>query len=213
MHDTLRRLHGERGQGTTIDRFRLNELVSQVAFGGRRGRVYRRIVALAGVAPGNEVLDVGCSAGYLARKLAIAAGRDGRVVGIDPSRAAIDYARRHSGQVMTFTVGTAQQLPLPDASFDVVTCTLAMHHVPARRRQDALAEMYRVTRLGGRLLIADFDASRRPLPLHPGAGRMRRAAATVGPLEEMATAAGYLVESVGTLPPLRYVTAIRPDSV
>ncbi len=81
---------------------------------------------------------------------------------------------------------------------------------PARRRQDAVAEMYRVTRPGGRLLIADFDPVRPALPLHPGARRMHRAAATVGPLEELAAAAGYQVETAGTLPLLRYITAIRP---
>jgi ubiquinone/menaquinone biosynthesis C-methylase UbiE len=69
--------------------------------------------------------------------------------------------------------------------------------------------MYRVTKPGGRLLIADFDPSRRPLPLHPGGGRMRRAAATVTPLEELAAAAGYLVESCGELPLLCYVLAVR----
>jgi ubiquinone/menaquinone biosynthesis C-methylase UbiE len=184
--------------------------VSQVAFAGRRGRVYRRIVTLAGVRPGYAALDVGCSSGYLTRKLAAAAGPGGHVTGVDPSEAAIGYARRHAGPAMTFTAGTAQDLPLPDASFDVVTCTLALHHVPARRRAGALAEMYRVTRPGGRLLLADFDPARRPLPLHPGAGRMRRAAATVGPLEDLAVAAGYQVESAGTLPLLRYVTAVRP---
>jgi hypothetical protein len=62
----------------------------------------------------------------------------------------------------------------------------------------------------GRLLVADFDASRRPLPPHPGGRRMRRAAATVGPLEELAVAAGYRAESSGRLPLLRYVVAIRP---
>jgi ubiquinone/menaquinone biosynthesis C-methylase UbiE len=211
VHDTLRRLHSrQRGNGATLDHFRLNEAVSQVAFGGRRGRVYRQIVALAGVTQGDAVLDVGCSSGYLAWKLAAAAGPGGRVTGVDPSEAAISHARRRALPAMTFTVGTAQDLPLPDESFDVVTCTLAMHHVPARRRQDALAEMYRVTRPGGRLLVADFDPSRRPLPLHSGGARMRRAAATVGPLEELATGAGYRVESAGALPLLRYVAAVRP---
>lgn len=38
---------------------------------------------------------------------------------------------------MTFTVGVAQDLDLPDSSFDVVTCTLAIHHVPARKREAA----------------------------------------------------------------------------
>jgi ubiquinone/menaquinone biosynthesis C-methylase UbiE len=164
------------------------------------------------VRPGAAVLDVGCSGGYLARKLAATAGPGGRVAGVDPSQAAVGDARRRAGAAMTFTVGTAQDLPLPDASFDVVTCTLAMHHVPARRRADALAEMYRVTKPGGRLLIADFDSARRPLPLHPGARRMHRAAAAVGPLEELAAAAGYQVETAGTLPLLRYVTAVRPGS-
>lgn len=211
MHDTLRHLHcGQRGKGTTMDHFRLNEVVSQIAFGGRRGRVYRRIVSLAGVRPGDYVLDVGCSSGYLARKLAAAAGADGHVTGVDPSQAAIAYAQRRAAGAMTFTVGAAQDLPLPDASFDVVTCTLAIHHIPARKRETALGEMYRVTRPGGRLLAADFDPSRRPLPLHRGGGRMRRAAATVGSLEELAATAGYRVESAGTLPLLRYVLAIRP---
>jgi ubiquinone/menaquinone biosynthesis C-methylase UbiE len=99
---------------------------------------------------------------------------------------------------------------LPDSSFDVVTCTLAMHHIPARKRAAAVSEMYRVTRPGGRLLIADFDPSRPLLPLHPGGRRMSRAAASVGPLEELAAAAGYQVESRGRLPLLRYVQAIRP---
>ena len=211
MHGTLKRLHGgQRAHGTTLDRFRLNELVSQLAFAGRRGRVYRRITALAAVQPGDAVLDVGCSAGYLARKLARAAGPSGRVTGVDPSQAAIDNARRRASAATTFTVGTAQDLPLPDASFSVVTCTLTLHHVPARRRQEAVAQMYRVTSPGGRLLLADFDPDRRPVPLHPGATRMRRAAASAGSLEDLVAGAGYQVESAGTLPLLRYVTAVRP---
>lgn len=212
MHDVLRRLHGagRRETGTTIDRFRLNELVSQVAFGGRRGAVYRRIVALAGVRPGDAVLDVGCSSGYLARKLAAAAGPDGHVTGVDPSEPAIAYARRRALPDMTFTVAAAQDLPLPDQLFDVVTCTLALHHVPSRERETALLEMFRVTRPGGRLLAADFDPSRQAFPLHPGARRMRRAAAANGALEDLAAAAGYQVESSGQLPLLRYVVAVRP---
>lgn len=211
MHETMRRLHGSgRGTGTTLDRFRLNELVSQIAFAGRRNRVYRQLVALSGVRPGDSALDVGSSSGYLARRLAAVTGPAGHVTGVDPSRAAIAYAQRHALPAMTFTVGAAQSLDLPDSSFDVVTCTLAMHHIPARKRAAAVGEMYRVTRPGGRLLIADFDSSRPPLPLHPGGRRTRRAAAAVGPLEELATAAGYQVESSGQLPLLRYVLAIRP---
>jgi ubiquinone/menaquinone biosynthesis C-methylase UbiE len=212
MHDTLKRLHaGQRGKGTTIENFRLNEIVSQIAFSGRRGRVYRRIVSLAGVRPGDSALDIGCSSGYLARKLAAVTGPAGHVTGVDPSEAAIAHARRRVLPGMTFTVGAAQDLDLPDAAFDVVTCTLAVHHIPARKRETAFREMYRVTKPGGRLLAADFDPTRRPLPLHPGGQRMRRASATVGPLEELATTAGYQVQSSGQLPLLRYILAIRPE--
>ena len=211
MHDTLKRLHGrQRSKGTTIDHFRLNELGSQIAFRGRRGATYRRIVSLSGVRPGDSVLDIGSSSGYLARKLAAAAGPAGHVTGVDPSEAAIAHARRRALPAMTFLVGAAQDLDLPHAAFDVVTCTLAIHHIPARKREAAFREMYRVTKPGGRLLAADFSPSRRPLALHTGGRRMRHAAATIGPLEELAAAAGYRVESSGELPLLRYVLAVRP---
>jgi ubiquinone/menaquinone biosynthesis C-methylase UbiE len=221
MHGALRRMHSSpRRTGTTIDRFRLNALVTQVAFGGRRRRVYRQIVRLSGASPGHRILDVGSSSGYLARMLAAAAGRSGSVTGIDPSEAAIAYARRRApGPASTsarasgpasFVAGVAQDLSaFPDDSFDVVTSTLALHHVPARQRAAAFREMYRVTRPGGRLLVADLDPSRPLLPLHPGARRMQHAAAATAPLDELAAAAGYRVEDLGTLPLLRYVTAVK----
>ena len=87
--------------------------------------------------PGDSVLNVGCSNGYLARKLAAAAGQEGHVTGVDPAQAAITYAQRRAAGAMTFTVGVAKDLPLPDASFDVVTSTLAIHHIPARKREAA----------------------------------------------------------------------------
>jgi ubiquinone/menaquinone biosynthesis C-methylase UbiE len=211
MHGSRKRPHGgQRGRGTTIEHFRLNEALSQLAFAGRRGRVYRRIVSLSGLRAGDSVLDVGCSGGYLARKLAAAVGSGGRVTGVDPSQTAIGYARRRALPTMSFAVGSAQDLDLPDCSFDVVTSTLAIHHVPARKRAAAFGEMYRVTKPGGRLLVADFEPTRRPLALHRGGSRMRRAAAAAGSLEEQATAAGYQVESSGELPLLRYVLAVRP---
>jgi ubiquinone/menaquinone biosynthesis C-methylase UbiE len=213
VHDTMRRLHGRRqSKGTTIDGFRLNEVMSQLAFAGRRGSVYRRIVSLSGVRPGDSVLDVGSSSGYLARKLAAATGTAGHVTGVDPSQSAIAFAGRRARPGLTFSAGVAQDLDLPDASFDVVTCTLALHHVPARHRAAAVREMYRVTKPGGRLLLADFDPSRKKFVSHPGGRRTRLAAATVGPLEELAGQAGYRVESAGELPLLRYVVAVRPRS-
>jgi ubiquinone/menaquinone biosynthesis C-methylase UbiE len=172
--------------------------MNHVMFTGRRGRVYDKIVVLSGVRPGDSVLDIGSSSGYLTGRLAVVAGPSGRVTGVDPSEPAIAHARRHASPGMTFTVGVAQNLRFPDASFDVVTCTLAMHHMPARQRPAALAEMYRVTKPGGRLLIADMGSL------------LRMADRQASPLEDLAASAGYQVESAGKLPILRYIIAIRP---
>jgi len=117
--------------------------------------VYARIAALSGAAPGDRVLDIGCSGGYLARLLAAAVTPGGQVTGIDPSGPAIRYASRRAPGNCSFTVGVAQDLGLPDRSFDVVTSTLAVHHIPGAARPEGFSEMYRVLRPGGRLLVAE----------------------------------------------------------
>lgn len=198
MHGTIKRLQeGRNGTGVTLNAFRFNAAVNHLMFTGRRDSVYQRIVALTGVRPGDCALDVGTSSGYLATRLAAVTGPSGHVTGVDPAERAIAYARAHAGPGMTFIVGIAQDLDLPESAFDVVTCTLAMHHIPPRQRPAAFAQMYRVTKPGGRLFVADMKSL-----VHIG-GRH--------PLENMAADAGYQVESSGRLPLLNYFTAIRPD--
>jgi ubiquinone/menaquinone biosynthesis C-methylase UbiE len=63
---------------------------------------------------------------------------------------------------VTFYTATAQHLPHPDASFDAITCTLALHHIASSDRPAALDEMHRVLRPGGRLRISDFQPLERP---------------------------------------------------
>src|SRR6266540_485815 len=139
------------------------ETFSKIAFLGRRRRVFARIVALSGAQPGDRALDVGCGAGYLARLLAAAVGPDGRVTGVDPSSPAINYARRRDPGNCSFAVGVAQDLDLPDSSFDVVTSTLAVHHILDALLQDVGDRMQRraqgsQARRHGRvgLLVADL---------------------------------------------------------
>ena len=147
-------LEGGGGTGITLRAFRFNAAANHLMFAGRRGRVYDRIVVLSGVQPGDSVLDVGSSSGYLTGRLAAAAGPAGRVTGVDPSEPAIAYARRHAPPGMTFTVGVAQDLGLPDASFDVVTCTLDL----------AAAAGYQVDSAGQLPLLRYIVAVRPPRP-------------------------------------------------
>ncbi|MBO0817180.1 MAG: class I SAM-dependent methyltransferase, partial [Actinobacteria bacterium] len=152
-------------EGARLDRVWLNEAITSAAFGGRRRRVYARIVALSGAGAADRVLDIGCGGGYLARLLAAAVGPEGQVTGIDPSANAVRYARRRATATCSFRVGVAQDLDLPDRSFDVVISTLAAHHIPEAERAAAFGEMFRVLRTGGTLLAADFrPAGRRHTP-------------------------------------------------
>jgi ubiquinone/menaquinone biosynthesis C-methylase UbiE len=197
-------------EDATLDRVRLNEVITQIAFGGRRRSVYTRITALSGARPGDRVLDIGCGSGYLARLLSAAVAPGGQVTGLDTSASAIGYARKRAAVNRSFVVGEAQDLPLPDRSSDVVASSLATHHIPGTARQDAFGEMYRVLRPDGVLLIADFGPSRRRHSLHSRVTASRHGSAA--PLEDLAAAAGFRIEARGDLPLLRYVRAIRPGA-
>ncbi|MFF4792136.1 class I SAM-dependent methyltransferase [Streptomyces sp. NPDC001276] len=159
--------------GLLIPWARRYNLLVTVIFGGRRGALNNTLVAASGVRPGDRVLDVGCGPGVFAGRLAEAVGPGGRVVGVDPSAPMVEYATRHAGRSANcrFVLAAAQHLDLPDGEFDVVTSTFAMHHIPEGHRKTALAQMYRVLRPGGRLLIADA------FPSGPVAPRVTRAIA------------------------------------
>ncbi|WP_431971373.1 methyltransferase domain-containing protein [Nocardia sp. bgisy134] len=136
------------------------------AFALGRGRALdHEFIAHSGAAPGDRVLDIGCGPGDLARALAVRVGPAGEVVGRDPSPRMIAYATARTKQPnCRFELGPAQTLDRPDASFDVVTCTFVMHHIPEAQREAALAHMFRVLRPGGRLLLADTHPTGRVLP-------------------------------------------------
>ncbi len=99
------------------------------------------------------VLDVGCGTGVTLA--AIAARRpDASLQGIDLSPAMIGVARERLGDGADLRVADAEHLPLPDASVDLVTCVDSLHHYP--QPHAALAEMYRVTRPGGGLVLGEW---------------------------------------------------------
>lgn len=99
---------------------------------------------------GLDVIDVGCGAGGLARRLA---GLGARVVGVDVSTVALERARAQAGAGERYLEGRAEALPLPDASADLVVFHNSLHHVPGLDR--ALAEARRVVRPGGAVYVQE----------------------------------------------------------
>jgi SAM-dependent methyltransferase len=105
---------------------------------------------LAGVRPGQEVLDAACGTGIVARTVADRLAGDGRVVGLDLNDAMLAVARQVRPD-LEWRQGDVAALPFPDRSFDVVLCQMALMFVPDRTA--ALREMARVTRPGGTVAL------------------------------------------------------------
>lgn len=131
---------------------------------GRERAFRERLVELAGIEPGEAVLDIGCGTGSLALAAKQRVGARGEVYGIDASPEMIARARRKAtkaGSTVAFETGVAETLPFPDARFDVVLSTLMLHHLPRPVREQCVREARRVLRQGGRLLAVDFENSAR----------------------------------------------------
>lgn len=104
--------------------------------------------------PGERVLDIGCGPGYLAGEMAQLVGSEGHVQGVDPSPSMLAIARRHAPSA-ELSEGGALSLPAPDASFDAAVSTQVYEYVADV--EAALAEVRRVLRPHGRLLVLDTD--------------------------------------------------------
>jgi ubiquinone/menaquinone biosynthesis C-methylase UbiE len=113
------------------------------------------IVALADPAAADRVLDIACGPGYLTMALA---QRAAAAVGLDATDkfifgAANEAARKGIGN-LRFVVGDVMRLAFGDSSFDLVACKMAFHHFPEPAQ--VLAQMARVVRPGGKIVIADL---------------------------------------------------------
>lgn len=112
----------------------------------------RDLLLRAPARSGQRVLDVACGTGIVARHAVRLVGADGEVVGVDLNPAMLAVASEVSGHEdapITFREARADDLPFPDASFDIVLCQQGLQFFPDAPA--ALAEMARVTRTGGRL--------------------------------------------------------------
>jgi ubiquinone/menaquinone biosynthesis C-methylase UbiE len=107
--------------------------------------------------PGERVLDIGSGPGFLAAAIADAVGSNGRVFGVDISEPLLAVARSHCARQpwVEFRHADATQLPFADHEFDAAISIQVLEYV--RDVAAALAEIHRVLRPGGRVVIVDTD--------------------------------------------------------
>jgi len=114
----------------------------------------RKVIEQLSLKTGESVLDVGSGNGILAREMLDKVGDSGTVVGIDPAESMISMSRGLCPGV-SFLRGDASSLPVESAVFDAVTASQVLCFV--LDVEAALAEMHRVLRTSGRLVILDTD--------------------------------------------------------
>ncbi len=123
------------------------------------GPIQRTVLQLAAeqVSRPGAILDVGCGTGKLL-KSAETRFPGARLVGIDVAIEMVKYAQTSNPTgTIQFQQAMAEELPFPNASFDLVFSTMTFHHWPNQTR--GLAEVARILTPGGRWLLADFVAT------------------------------------------------------
>ena len=111
------------------------------------------LVRLAALRPGERVLDVACGTGVVARLASQQVGATGSVAGLDLNSGMLAVARSETppGTLIEWHEASAEAMPFPDASFDVVLCQMGLEFMPDKHA--ALREMRRVLVRGGRLIL------------------------------------------------------------
>jgi ubiquinone/menaquinone biosynthesis C-methylase UbiE len=111
------------------------------------------LIHLAALRPGERVLDVACGTGVVARLASQQVGASGTVAGLDvnPGMLAVARSATPPGMPIEWHEASAEAMPIPDASFDVVLCQIGLQFMPDKRA--ALREMRRVLVRGGRLIL------------------------------------------------------------
>jgi demethylmenaquinone methyltransferase / 2-methoxy-6-polyprenyl-1,4-benzoquinol methylase len=172
-----------------------------------------RAVDRAQVGPGSDALDICCGTGDLALELRRRIGPDGRVVGSDFSEPMLDLARRKSGDEglpVEFGWADALDLPYGDASFDAVTVGFGARNLADLPK--GLAEMARVLRPGGRLVILEITRPRREPLASFYSLWFDRLVPVIGSLAGDSEAYSYLPNSVRTFPDPERLAALIDDA-
>jgi demethylmenaquinone methyltransferase/2-methoxy-6-polyprenyl-1,4-benzoquinol methylase len=138
---------------------RVYDLMNSVMTAGLHHRWRERAGELAALAPGGRALDVACGTGDLAIELVRRVGPGGEVVGSDFSEAMLARAREKDPSVR-WEWANAMALPYPDATFDAATVGFGARNFSDLDR--GLAEMARVVRPGGRVVVLEITTPQRP---------------------------------------------------
>lgn len=126
----------------------------------------RKTIELSGVRPGNKVLDLAGGTGDLTKAFAKRVGRDGKVVLADINESMVRVGRDRlinegiAGNV-DYTITNAEALAFPDNTFDVATIAFGLRNVT--NKDKALAELCRVLKPGGQLLVLEFSKVTQPM--------------------------------------------------
>lgn len=191
------------------------DIVTTILSLGRERQFRQAVLDVADLEPGDSVLDVGCGTGTLALLAREQLGPRSTIHGIDATPQMIERARRKARRQdrdVTFEVGVIEALAYSGNTFDAVLSTLMMHHLPADVQVRGIAEIGRVLRPGGRVVIADFSQSEPSLTtlIHgPEPGSEDRVDAFTRLLEN----ASFRHVRTGPLPMrgIFYVTGVKPN--
>ena len=122
-------------------------------------QIKRLMLEACPISTGDRVLDVGCGVGHEVQRMAQRVGPEGRAVGIDRSEPMIAEARRRAvsaGLPSEYLVADARHLELASDMFELCRAERVLRYI--ERPEQAVQEMVRVVRPGGRVVIFDFDA-------------------------------------------------------
>jgi arsenite methyltransferase len=151
------------GRSAVVPQVDFNEAVAQqleVLYGTRDVR-RRRALVIDALAPSTRerIIDVGCGPGFYVADLLEVVGPEGSVVGVDMSPDMIALAKRRTAERANVALheGDLSRLPASDGEFDAALCVQVMEYVDDP--VTALAEIHRVLRPGGRLVVWDVDWS------------------------------------------------------
>src|SRR5215475_5146704 len=114
----------------------------------------RRLVEVAGIKPGDRVLDVACGTGVVTRLVANKIGSAGQVVGLDLNAGMLARARAsaETTAAIEWRLGSATDMPFADATFDCILCQHGLQFIPDKAA--AMSEMHRVLADRGRTVIS-----------------------------------------------------------